>query len=287
MLNFENVKTVAYLAPQGSFTEMAKDYFCEKFALNLYQNPCETIKEVVEYVDNNPDTIGILPLENSIFGTVRETIDALINVKNPNIRILSEHYMPMKYCLLSKTTEIYSISGIIASPETLAKCREFIKNEMPYNVNIIEAASAPEAARSLQGYNLTYSSIGSPKIAEIYNLNILKENINDDKTNQTRFILIGDLETSETNSDNTTIVFSPENKPGGLLNILNVFMKNNINMSYIASHTSNKKFGEYMVTVTFDGHIKNPHIMQTIREIKEKSAYMKYLGSYKKGKPII
>ncbi len=287
MLNFENVKTVAYLAPQGSFTEMAKDYFLEKFALNIFQEPCETIKEVVEYVSNNPDTIGVLPLENSIFGTVRETLDSLINVKNPNIKIISEHYMPMKYCLLSRTTEIYSISGIIASPEAISKCREFIKNDMPYNVNIIESASAPEAARSLQGYNLTYASIGSPKLAEIFNLNILKENISDDKTNQTRFILIGDIETSETNSDNTTIVFSPENRPGGLLNILNIFSKNNINMSFIASHTSNKKFGEYMVTVTFDGHIKNPHILQTLREIKEKSAYMKYLGSYKKGKPII
>lgn len=288
MLNFENVKTIAYLAPQGSFTEMAKDYFCQKFDLhNVFQSSFDTIKEVVEYVSQTPDCIGVLPLENSIFGTVRETLDNLIVNKNPNIKIISEHFMPMKYCLLSRTTELYSISGIISSPEILAKCKEFVKNDMPYNVNIVEASSAPEAARNLQGYNLTYASIGSPKLAEIFNLNILKENISDDKTNQTRFVLIGDIETEETGSDNTTIVFSPENKPGGLLNILNIFMKNNINLSFIASQTSNKMFGDYIVTLTFDGHIKNAHILNTLREVKDKAAYMKFLGSYKKGKPII
>ena len=287
MLNFENIKTVAYLGPQASYTEMAKDYFCEKFNINAFQNPLESIKEVAEYVDNNPDTLGVLPMESSIEGTVRETIDNLLALKNPNIKIISEHYMPTGYCLLSRTTELYSISGLIASPEALRKCRNFVKNDMPFNVNIIESASAPEAARSLQGYNLTYASIGSKKIAETFNLNVLKENINDDKTTQAKFILIGDVETSETGNDLTTIVFSAENKPGGLLSILNIFMKNNINLSYIASQTSNKKFGEYLVTVSFDGHIHNPHIMQTVREIKEKAVYMKFLGSYKKGRPIV
>ena len=287
MFNFESVNTIAYLGPQASFTETAADYFCQKFNINAYQKPFETIKEVVEFTDKNPNTLGVLPMENSIEGTNRETLDCLIDAQNPNIKILSEHYMPISYCLLSRTTEFYSITGLIATPKHMIKCKNFIKNEMPFNLNIVEAGGMPEAARSLQGYNLTYSSIGNKKTAEVFNLNILKENINDDKTNQTRFILFGDFETEETGNDKTSVVFSAENKPGALLKILNIFMKNNINISYIASHTPNKQFGEYILTVTFDGHIRNPIIFDTLKEIKEHTKYMKYLGSYKRSKPQI
>ena len=286
MQNFENIQTICYLGPQSSFTEMAKDYFSEKLKINAYGQAFETVKQVVEYVNNNPDSLGVLPMENSIRGTVRETLDNLILAKNPNIKILAEYYQPINYCLLSRTTEIYSISGIIAPPEMLAKCREFVKNDMPFNVNIIESSSMPEAARSLQNYNLTYSSIGTPKTAEAFYLNILKENINDDKTDQTRYILFGDFETEETGNDKTSIAFSASNKPGALLQILNIFMKNNINLSYIASHPSNHKFGEYILTVTFDGHVRNPQIIKTLQEVKEKAKFMKFLGSYKKAKPV-
>ena len=286
MQNFENVQTICYLGPQSSFTEMAKDYFSEKLKISAYGQAFETVKQVVEYVSNNPDSLGVLPMENSIRGTIRETLDNLILAHNPNIKILAEYYQPINYCLLSRTTEIYSISGIIAPPEMLAKCREFVKNNMPFNTNIIEAPSMPEAARSLQNYNLTYSSIGTLKTAETFYLNILKENINDDKTDQTRYILLGDFETEETGNDKTSIAFSADNKPGALLQILNIFMKNGVNLSYIASHPSNHRFGEYLVTVTFDGHVQNPNIIKTLGEVKSKAKYMKFMGSYKKAKPV-
>ena len=283
MLDFENVKRIAYLGPEASFTEMAKDKFCEKFKINAYPEPLQTIKQVMDFVDNNPDTLGVLPVENSIEGTVRETLDNLIAVKNPNIKILRECYVPINYYLLSRTTELYSIGGIISQPDLLAKCGNFIKNEMPFNVNIIEAPSMPEAARNLQNYNLTYSSIGSEKCAEVFNLNILKENINDEPS-QTRFILIGDFETEETGNDKSSLAFATENKPGALLNVLNIFMQNHINLSYIASHPSKNNFGEYIFIVNFDGHINSPQIIQTLRQIKEKTTFMRFFGSYKKSK---
>lgn len=287
MLNFETVKSVAYLGPQASFTEMAKDYFCDKFNINAYPTPLTTIRQVVEYVDSNPDTLGVLAVENSIEGTVRESLDNLMSTQNPNIRILSEYYMPIHHCLLARTTEFSSITGVISHPQALAQCQNFIHNEMPFNVNIIETPSTAEAARSLQNYNLTYASIGSKKTAETYNLNVLKENINDDKTNQTRFILIGDFETEETGNDKTSLAFSTENKPGALLNILEIFMQNNINLSYIASRPSKHRFGDYIFIVNFDGHIHNQKIMDTIQQIKEKITFMRFLGSYKKSKAIV
>ena len=287
MLNFDNVQTISCLGPQTSFTETAKDYFCEKFNINAYTQSFDSIKQVVEYVDNNPDTLGVLAVENSIKGTVKETLDNLMRTKNPNIRILAEHYIPINYCLLSRTTEIYSISGIISTPDLITKCGNFIKDEMSFNLNIIEASSVPESARLLQNYNLTYASIGSQKTAEAFNLNILKENINDDKTDQTRYILFGDFETEETGNDKTSLAFSAKDKPGALLEILNIFMINNINLSYIASHPSNNSFDEYIMTVSFDGHIHNQKIMNTIQEIKQKAKYIRFLGSYKRSRPAL
>ncbi|CDE59724.1 chorismate mutase prephenate dehydratase [Fusobacterium sp. CAG:439] len=287
MLNLETVKTIAYLGPQASFTEMAKDHFCKKFNISAYPTPLQTIRQVVEYVDENPDSLGVLAVENSIEGTVRESLDNLMVTKNPNIKILAEYFMPISHCLLARTTEFSSITGVISHPQALAQCQDFIHNELPFNVNIIEAPSTAEAARSLQNYNLTYGAIGSKKTAETYNLNVLKEGINDDKTNQTRFILIGDFETEETGNDKTSMAFSTENKPGALLNVLEVFMENHINLSYIASRPSKHKFGEYIFIVNFDGHIHDPKIMHTIQQIKEKTTYIRFFGSYKKSKAIV
>ena len=287
MLNLETVKTIAYLGPQASFTEMAKDKFCKRFSISAYPTPLQTIRQVVEYVDDTADSLGVLAVENSIEGTVRESLDNLMVTKNPNIKILSECFMPINHCLLARTTEFSSITGIISHPQALAQCQNFIHHEMPFNVNIIEAPSTAEAAKSLQNYNLTYAAIGSKKTAETYNLNVLKENINDDKTNQTRFILIGDFETEKTGDDKTSMAFSTENKPGALLNVLEIFMKNHINLSYIASRPSKHKFGEYIFIVNFDGHIQDPKILKTIQEIKEKTTYMRFFGSYKKSKAIL
>lgn len=282
MLNFDNVSRIAYLGPNASFSEMAKDLFCNKYKINAYPTPMTTIKQVIEFVEETPDTLGVLPVENSIEGTVRESLDNLMSCRNPNIKILSEIVMPIRHCLLSRTTEFYSITGVISHPQALAQCQEFIHNELPRNLNIIEATSTAEAARSLANYNLTYAAIGSEKTAEVYNLNILRENINDDKSNRTSFILIGDFETEFTGRDKTTIMFTTANKPGALMDILNIFYQNNINLSYISSRPSKQEFGDYIFIVSFDGHISKRKIFDTVSQVKEKATYMKFMGSYEK-----
>lgn len=282
MLKLDNIKEVAFLGPEASFSEMAKDKFCEKYQINPYPRPQKTIRQVIEYVIENPETIGVLPVENSIEGTVRESLDTLMLCDNPNIKILAEIIMPIKHCLLSRTTEFYSITGVISHPQALAQCQNFIHDELPRNLNIIESTSTAEAARSLANYNLTYAAIGSEKTAEVYNLNILKENINDDKSNQTRFVLIGEYDTEKTGRDKTSIAFSTDNRPGALLEVLNIFYKNNINLTYISSRPSKQKFGEYIFVVNFDGHIRSQKILNTLSEVKEKTTYMKFFGSYEK-----
>ena len=281
-MDFSSVERIAYLGPRGSFSEMAADIFCGKYNIHPYPEPVNTIRQVIEYVDENPNVLGVIPLENSIEGSVRESLDHLMMTINPNVKILSQTVMPIRHCLLSRNTEFYSITGVISHPQALAQCQNFIHDEMPRNLNLIEASSTAEAARSLANYNLTYSAIGSEKTAELYNLNILKENINDDKSNQTRFALIGDFETEVTGHDRTSLIFATENKPGALLEILHIFYQNNINLSYIVSRPSKIKFGDYNFIVNFDGHVKEPKILNTLKQIKEKTTFMRFLGSYEK-----
>lgn len=279
-MEFKNILNIAYLGPEGSFSEMARDVFCEKFDINTFSTPLSTISEIVDFVDKNPFTVGVLPVENSIDGTLRASLDCLMVTKNPNIRILSEMIMPIEYCLLSRTTEFYSITGIIGTPYLLGKCHQFIKHELPMNLNVIEKATIPECAKDLQNYNLTYGSIGNKKIAERYMLNVLKENINDDKSNQTKYILIGDYETVKTNKDKTTIAFSANNTPGSLLKVLNTFLENHINITYIASRPSKNNLDEYIIIVTLDGHISDEKILKVMSDIKPKTRYFRFLGSY-------
>ncbi|MCM1338038.1 MAG: ACT domain-containing protein [Muribaculaceae bacterium] len=281
MTNFESIKNIVFLEPKCSFSEMAKDKFCEKYKLQCQSTPMKTIKQIVDYVAQNPDTLGVLPVENTLDGTIRESLDCIISSQNPNIRILAEITLPIEYCLLSKTTEFYSITGIIATPRLLSKCQEFINKEMPYNLNVLETATINEAAMDLANHNLTYSAIGNKKIAENYRLNILKENIHDDKNNRTKYILIGDIETTPTEKDRTTVAFRTNHTPGALLKILKIFLENEINLSYISSRASKYEDDEYIFIVSFDGHIQGSNLLKAINEIRPNTSFFRYLGSYK------
>lgn len=282
-MNFlSDVIRIAFLGPGGSYCEMAKDKLLDKYDIYPAEEPLNMISRVIEFVDKNPQTVGVIPIENSVEGTVRESSDYLIKTENKNIRILAEIVIPIEHCLLSKVTEVYSITGVISHPQALAQCHNFISTQLPLNLDIVRASSTAEAARSLDGYNLTYSAIGSRKTASLYNLNVVCGNINDDPTNQTRFALIGDYETPVTGNDKTSIAFSTENKSGALLEIMEIFARYGINLSYIDSRPSKTKFGEYTFYVDFDGHIKDDNVLKAIEEVKNKTKFYRFVGSYEK-----
>ena len=285
MSNFKDskkIKTIAYLGTGGSFTEIAKDYFCEKYDLNAYQMPFRTIKEVIDYVQSDGDSVGIMPMENTNEGIIRETNDNLINSLNDNIRILAEAVLPANNCLLSKNSEIYNISGLIAPAPAISRCRDYIKNELPMHLNLIHTSDTEEAARLLNSYNLTYSIIGTKKTAEIYNLNILNDNINDDKDNHTKFIMVGDFETEPTKNSTSSIAISLADVPGTLFNILKELADKQINITYIHATPSKLEDNEYILFLDINGHIKEPHIKEAIDNIKQHTKYFRFMGSYER-----
>lgn len=285
MSNFvhsENIKTVAYLGTSGSFTEMAKDYFCAKYSLDAYQMPFRTIKEIISYVEDDKDAVGVIPVENAKEGIIRETNDNLINSSNENIKILSEAVLPANNCLLSKNSEIYNITGLIAPAPAIARCQEYIKTQLPMHLNIINTADTEEAARLLNSYNLTYAIIGTEKTAEIYNLNILNPNINNDKNNHTKFIMIGDFETEPTEHSISSIAISLADVPGALFDIVKEFAERKINITYIHATPSKLEANEYILYLDFAGHIKEENVQSAIENVKKHTKYFRFMGSYER-----
>lgn len=281
-VHLENIKTIAYLGTSGSFTEMAKDYFCVKYNLDAYQMPFRTIKEIISYVENDKDAVGVIPVENAKEGIIRETNDNLIKSSNENIKILSEAILPANNCLLSKNSEIYNITGLIAPAPAIARCQEYIKTQLPMHLNIINTADTEEAARLLNSYNLTYAIIGTEKTAEIYNLNILNPNINNDKDNHTKFIMIGNFETEPTEHSISSIAISLADVPGALFDIVKEFAERKINITYIHATPSKLEANEYILYLDFAGHIKEENILSAIENVKKHTKYFRFMGSYER-----
>ncbi len=277
---FENFNEVICLGMGGSYSEMAKDKLFKAYDLFLYQRSLNGIKDCIDYIDENSNAIAVLPVETTYKGIIRETIDNLIQTKNQNVQILAETIIPVNDCILSKTTEFYSVTGLIANPNALSKCKTFIREEMPRQLNVVIAENMDESARMLNNYNLTYSIIGTPKTAELYNLNILKEHIEDFKINNRRFIVIGDSETKPTGHDKTSVVLFLDDHQGALLEVVQVFVKYNINITQINSKMMMNNEQEQAVFIDFDGHKEDDNIKQLLSELTPPAKGIRIIGSY-------
>ena len=277
---FRDFNEVICLGMGGSYSEIAKDKLFKAYDLYLYQRSLNSIKECIDYVDENCNAIAILPVETTYKGIIRETIDNLIMTKNQNIQILAETIVPVNDCILSKTTEFYSLMGLVANPNALAKCKTFVREEMPRQINIVMAENMDESARLLNNYNLTYSIIGTHKTAELYNLNVLREHIEDNKDNNRRFIVIGDGTTEPTGKDKTSIVLFLNDRQGVLLDIVQVFVKYHINITQINSKMMNNRAEEQAVFIDFDGHWKDEIVKNLISDLEPYSKSVRIIGSY-------
>ena len=277
---FKDFNEVICLGMGGSYSEIAKDKLFKAHDLYLYQRSLNSIRECIEYVDEFSNAIAVLPIETSYKGIIRETIDNLIMTKNQNIQILAETVVPVNDCILSKTTEFYSIMGLIANPNALGKCKKFVKDEMPRQLNVVMADSMDDSARLLCNYNLTYSIIGTKKTAELYNLNVLKEHIEDDKDNNRRFIVIGDGTTKSTGNDKTSIVMFLDDHQGALMDIVQEFVKYHVNITHINSKMMNNRAEEQAVFINFDGHKDDENIKLLLKDLAQNCKSIRVIGSY-------
>lgn len=277
----KEIKELLFLGPEGSYCEEAKNQFLKILPFEkIEQKPFSNIKSIIQYLQNNEFAVAVVPVENSIEGVVRETLDTLLN-NDSGLQICAETVIPINHCLVSKSGSIDKIKKVISHPQALAQCQNFIDKYLSKDIERIEKSSTSKAAQELLSFDDSYAAIANKKTAEIFNLNILARNVNDEVDNKTRFIFLSRNKTTATGNDKTSIAFATKNQSGALVKVLNVFDSLNINLLYIDSRPSKKHLGEYVFFVDFEGHIDDEPSQKVLDLIKLNTNYVKILGSYR------
>ncbi|HBT50470.1 MAG: Prephenate dehydratase [Caldanaerobacter subterraneus] len=272
---------VGYLGPKGTFSEEAVFKYIEGM------KECEaiefaTIQDVVKSVAEGTCDEGILPVENSIEGSVNVSLDLLINDAE-GILVRGEVIISISQCLICDDfIDFKDVHCILSHPQALAQCREYILNNFP----TAEVKTTESTVKALLEVNAKKGivAIGPERAAWLYNLKILEKDVQDIKENYTRFLVIAKRDSDYTGEDKTSIVFSVPNVPGSLYRALGVFAEKNINMTKIESRPSRKKFGEYVFWVDIEGHREEERIKGALEELKVKADFLKVIGSYPKFK---
>ena len=277
-------KNIYFLGPKTSYTDFAKEQFITSFEIKNYEEkPIRTITAIFSELNSNTESLAVLPIENSIEGTVKETIDNLIKIENDDIKIIGETVVSIEHCLITFAKDFSQIKKIKSHPQAISQCYDYIYSKFNDNIVLESESSTANAVKSLTVDQPQVAAIGNKYSAQYYNMPILDTNINDEKFNQTRFILLGKaLQNRITDSDKTSIMFATENESGALCDVLTILKENEINMTYISSRPSKKSLGEYTFYIDFDGNIFDTKISKALSKILRHVKSFKHLGSYSK-----
>ena len=269
--------SVGYFGPRGTFTEEALEAsLSSAFDRKV---PYATIPDVLYAVQTGEVDSGLVPIENSIEGSVNVTLDTL--AFETDLMIEREVVLPIKHCLVARpgvTRE--QITGIVSHPQPTAQCRGFLARWFA-DVPVTAAISTAEAARVVSESSEPLAAIATRLAAEIYGLEVLDSELEDYPGNTTRFVLVGKGRPERTGKDKTSIVcFIEANRPGSLLEILNEFADRGVNLSKIESRPTKKVLGEYYFFMDLEGHMEDPEVKAAIGSLVGKLRELKLLGSY-------
>lgn len=281
ILDTTRIRKLLFLGPNGSYSDFAKDNFIKAFNLNCVSTNLKSISAVIKALkdENSEDIAAVIPIENSIEGIVRETLDNLSTLKKEGYKIIAETTLRVEHALIGYADK-KDIKIVRSHPQALAQCKKYLQAN--FSDSLVEEAtlSTSFAIRSLSAENENIAAIGSVQCAKMYNIPIIDENINDEENNQTRFILLGKFLAPQTKRDKTSITFSTENKAGALNKVLTILEENDINMSYIDSRPSKKELGEYVFYIDFEGHISDEKVQKAFEQIKSIVKMFYIIGSY-------
>ena len=282
LLDTSRIRKLLFLGPRGSYSDFAKNMFIDAFKLNCVSTNLKSISSIIKALkdENNEDIVAVIPIENSIEGIVRETLDNLSSLKKEGYKIIAETTLGVEHALLGFAKHKSEIKVIRSHPQALAQCKHFLQANFPDSLIEEATLSTSAAVRSLVAEEPEAAAIGSVECAEMYGVPVIENNINDEINNQTRFILLGKFMSPQTGYDKTSITFSTENKAGALNKILTILEEHGINMSYIDSRPSKKELGEYVFYIDFEGHILDEKIKKAFEEIKPLVKMFYVIGSY-------
>lgn len=274
--NLERLLRVAYLGPEGSYSEEAAVQFAGQTS-DFFPRP--TVDDALATVCKNEADIAVLPVENSTEGAVSRTLDLLLG---SNLVIAGEVLLPVAHQLLSKQKDPSKISQVLAHPQALAQCRQWLTEHLPGAKQITMSSNA-EAARRASEYP-SLAAIAGKRASKIYKLPAIAANIEDATNNVTRFLVLSTQETPPTGDDKTSLVCSVPNRAGSLFKLIGIFAKKDINMTKLESRPAKSALWDYVFYIDIDGHQDDEHIAESLRLAREHAAMVKVLGSYPRAK---
>jgi prephenate dehydratase len=267
--------SIAHLGPVGTYAEAAalayKYWLGEDATLYPYPSIAQTIKAVAE---GNTD-LAVVPVENSIEGGVTMTLDTLWILDQ--LQIQQALILPIRHCLLSYGETLEQINTVYSHPQALAQCQMWLNEYLP-NGQLVATNATTEGLKYLAADHST-AAIASQRAAELYNIPIVECPINDHPDNATRFwVLSRDKSGGGTH---TSLAFSlPENIPGVLVKVLEIFAENHINMSRIESRPTKRSLGEYLFFIDLEADAREGYVSNILAEVEHHTETLKIFGSY-------
>ncbi len=275
-LALEQAIKVAFLGPEGTFTQQA---VTKHFGHSAVPVPMSAIDEVFREVEAGSVNYGVVPVENSTEGVVTHTLDSFID---SNIHICGEVVLRIhQNLMISAVTDVNKISRIYSHPQSLAQCRKWLDANYP-GAERVPVSSNAEAAKRIKG-EWSSAAIAGTTAAELYDLRIIAEKIEDAPDNSTRFLIIGRQQVPASGDDKTSLVVSVRNKPGALHHILEPFHRFGVDMTRLQSRPSRTSAWNYIFFIDIKGHKDDESIQQALAEIAKEAAEVKILGSYPAG----
>tara|TARA_B110000116_G_scaffold92696_1_gene80856 strand:+ start:728 stop:1570 length:843 start_codon:yes stop_codon:yes gene_type:complete len=269
-------KTVAFLGPEGTYTDEA----CYFHAPNDERVPFASLGLVTSALEEGKVDEAVVPIENSLGGTVIEVVDYLITSKNAHI--IGEILLPIDHCLITRPgVKISDIRVVKSKQEALTQCREFLSNELNLAEQIPTTSTALAVTDLKESDNRT-AAIGPRRSAELAGLPILAQGIQDRQNNVTRFAVLSSNSESNTGSDKTSIAFDFDraDAPGLVYGALSPFADRGINLLKIESRPTGKGMGNYIFLLDFEGRINDANVHEAIMELTKHTSTFKVFGSY-------
>ena len=272
-LALEKPITVAFLGPEGTFTQAAA---LKHFGHSAVSAPLSAIDEVFREVASGSANYGVVPVENSTEGVINHTLDSF---RESTLSICGEVELRIHHHLLiGPNTKADNITRVYSHPQSLAQCRKWLDAHLP-NVERIPLSSNAEAAKRVIG-EWNSAAIAGEMAEVLYELTPLHQNIEDEPDNATRFLIIGQQTVPASGDDKTSIMVSVKNQPGALYSLLEPFRKHRVDLTRVETRPSRTATWSYVFFIDFIGHCDDENVRQALDEISSVVAELRLLGSY-------
>jgi prephenate dehydratase len=269
---------VGFLGPEGTFTEQAAQEVEGELV------PFATVHDVVEAVDSGAVERGVVPIENSLEGAVNATLDALA-VDFPGVSIVGESVLAVRQALIAREPlELAAIVAVASHPQGLAQCARFLREQLP-QARLVAATSTAEAVRSTIASGEPLAAIAPARAAELHGGVVLREGVEDDPDNATRFVVLASAAAAQPAGSGpfkTSVLFAGagDSSPGWLVRCLSEFAFRGVNLTKIESRPRRRQLGHYLFLVDLEGAADDPKAAEAIAGLRKHCEEVRVLGTY-------